>query len=82
MEDAHIFSCLQGSQALLPTAAGALLTGSSDACIRCWDAAQVDNTYMVCGPPTPLDRPPREPKIARQVLLLLVATEMRAAELI
>jgi hypothetical protein len=47
---------VQGSRALLPTGAGALLTGSSDACIRCWEGAKHDESYMVCGPPKPLDR--------------------------
>lgn len=57
---------------MLPTAAGALLTGSSDGCIRCWDASQVDHSYMVCGPPTPLDRSFGEEKLMRYKPHLLI----------
>ena len=47
---------LQGTNALLPTAAGPLLTGSADGCIRCWDAAHINQSYIVCGPPQALDK--------------------------
>lgn len=67
---------IQATSALLPTAAGPLLTGSSDACIRCWDAAQIDHSYMVCGPPSPLDRPRREAKIARLRSAFLINSQM------
>ena len=38
--------------ALLPTGAGPLLTGNSDCCIRLWDAAYPQQSYIVAGPPT------------------------------
>lgn len=40
-----------GCRALLPTGAGPLLSGSSDGCVRFWDAARPDASFMVCGPP-------------------------------
>ena len=40
-----------GCRALLPTGAGPLLTGGSDGCVRLWDAARPDASYMVAGPP-------------------------------
>lgn len=38
--------------ALLPTGAGPVLTGGSDCCIRLWDAAYPQQSYVVAGPPT------------------------------
>ncbi|KAL3131972.1 hypothetical protein ABBQ38_007667 [Trebouxia sp. C0009 RCD-2024] len=43
-----------GCHALLPTGAGPLLTGSSDRCIRFWDAAYPQQSYVVAGPPVVL----------------------------
>jgi hypothetical protein len=47
-----------GYRVLLPTGAGPLLTGSSDGCVRLWDAARPDSSYMVCGPPQLPDHDP------------------------
>ncbi|KAK9909837.1 hypothetical protein WJX75_008190 [Coccomyxa subellipsoidea] len=40
-----------GCRALLPTGAGPLLSGGSDGCVRFWDAARPDASFMVSGPP-------------------------------
>ena len=45
---------LRRCHALLPTGAGPVLTGSSDCCIRLWDAAYPQQSYVVAGPPTVL----------------------------
>ncbi|EIE24687.1 hypothetical protein COCSUDRAFT_258, partial [Coccomyxa subellipsoidea C-169] len=39
-----------GCRALLPTGAGPLLSGGSDGCVRFWDAARPDASFMVSGP--------------------------------
>lgn len=36
---------------MLPTSAGPLLTGGSDAAIRLWDADLPESSYVVCGAP-------------------------------
>ena len=44
--------CFCRCHALLPTGAGPLLTGSSDRCVRLWDAAYPQQSYVIDGPPT------------------------------
>lgn len=46
-----MYQCLCRCHALLPTGAGPVLTGSSDCCIRLWDAAYPQQSYIVAGPP-------------------------------
>ena len=40
-------------RALLPTAGGQLLAGSSDCAVRCWDSGRPQQSYVVCAPPPP-----------------------------
>jgi hypothetical protein len=57
----HLFLRPSGARrcrALLPTAAGALLTGGTDRAIRLWDAQHVDQSYVVCVPPPPYGSDP------------------------
>ncbi len=44
---------LAGSRALLPLAGGQLLTAGSDRCVRYWEAAWPERSYVVCGPMWP-----------------------------
>ncbi|KAK9817197.1 hypothetical protein WJX72_010933 [[Myrmecia] bisecta] len=50
-----------GCRTLLPTGAGPLLSAGSDCCIRLWDAALPEHSYMVCGPPMSVSRDPSAP---------------------
>ena len=47
----HGLARLGRFRALLPTRAGALLTGSTDCSVRHWDAANPASSYLVCAPP-------------------------------
>ncbi|KAK9806003.1 hypothetical protein WJX73_003643 [Symbiochloris irregularis] len=53
-------SRVPGCRALLPIGAGAVLTGSTSGAIRLWNAARVEDSYMVCAPPPPYS-PPEAP---------------------